>query len=587
MSQVTRNNGRSSDRRRGRDRVTRAAMALLVVMVLLAPGVGGPVVRGANQTAGGQTGTISGTDGVLLRAEPAFDAAVVTSLSPGTVVTLRIDQVDTRLDPDGTTRWWPVSAAGEDGWVAGYYLDTDVSDPALGSDPGASGQAGDQQAIPGDTPTEPANSIDDADALPAGTTARVIDPDGVNLRSAPSTTAEVLDTLAPDTVVDLRTDEEDTVIDGDLRWWPVRVYGQDGWIAGSYLGTGDGTTSSSSDAPGQTQGPAAPTSPFRAGQYVGTTADEGQNIRAAAAPDGERVGFVDPGEVVQVMDGPAAGGDSVAGWYLITDGDVTGYVDGDLLVAAGQPAAPAPEQARPTPERQAALFDRGDLVQPADGDGINIRETSSTDSAVVDTLDAGTRLQVVGDAAYDDAGSVWYPVASGDVTGFAAGDFLVQASSEPPIPSAPEPTPVPAPPTVGVATGAFIMPVLGYTFTQGYGCSPYAFEPWDGGIGCHFHNGIDLAANSYTPILASDGGTVRYAGWCDCGLGYYVEIDHGNGFATVYGHMAEMPYVATGQLVNQGEVIGPIGSTGLSTGPHTHFMLKVNGSTVDPLGYVS
>jgi murein DD-endopeptidase MepM/ murein hydrolase activator NlpD len=82
--------------------------------------------------------------------------------------------------------------------------------------------------------------------------------------------------------------------------------------------------------------------------------------------------------------------------------------------------------------------------------------------------------------------------------------------------------------------------------------------------------------------MASDGGTVTYAGWCDCGLGWYVEIDHGNGYATVYGHMAEMPWVATGAKVNQGDVIGPIGSSGASTGPHVHFMVKQNGSTIDP-----
>ena len=87
-------------------------------------------------------------------------------------------------------------------------------------------------------------------------------------------------------------------------------------------------------------------------------------------------------------------------------------------------------------------------------------------------------------------------------------------------------------------------------------------------------------------MLASDGGTIKYAGWCDCGLGLYVEIDHENGTSTVYGHMNAV-YVQTGQKVNQGEVIGEVGSTGMSTGPHVHFMLKVGDNTVDPLGYLS
>ncbi len=79
---------------------------------------------------------------------------------------------------------------------------------------------------------------------------------------------------------------------------------------------------------------------------------------------------------------------------------------------------------------------------------------------------------------------------------------------------------------------------------------------------------------------------MKYAGWCDCGLGYYVEIDHGNGFSTVYGHMLDQPVAFTGQAVAQGDLIGYVGSTGLSTGPHVHFMLKLSESTVDPLAYL-
>ena len=449
--------------------MTRATSALALAMILLAPGLSGFSGGAASQTVGGQTGEITGTDGVLLRAEPAFDAAVVTSLSPGTIVALRINSVDSRMDPDGTTRWWPISAGGQDGWVAGYYLETDVSDPGLTGDPGVTDP---ETSDPGgsDSQPDPASTIDDpVEDLPSGATARVIDPDGVNLRSEPSTDAEVLDTLAPDTVVELRTDQQDTVIDGDLRWWPVRIYGQDGWIAGKYLGETGPTTGLSDDVPSATRANTDHPGAFRVGQYVGTTADDGQNIRAAAAPDGERVGFVEPGQIVQVMDGPVSGGDSVAGWYVITDGDVTGYVDGDLLLAASQPTAPAPERARPVPERQSATFGRGDTVQPVDGDGINLRESASTGSTVIETLDADTRLRVVGDAAYDDEGFVWYPVASGDLTGFAAGDFLTVASSDPPAaPAAPAPTAIPAPPAAGVPSGSFMMPVLGYTFTQAY-----------------------------------------------------------------------------------------------------------------------
>src|SRR5690348_7506689 len=69
------------------------------------------------------------------------------------------------------------------------------------------------------------------------------------------------------------------------------------------------------------------------------------------------------------------------------------------------------------------------------------------------------------------------------------------------------------------------------------------------------HNGVDLAAPYGSPIEAADGGTVEQAGWCDCGLGYYVKIDHGDGFETVYGHMSEY-YVTPGEQVSKGETIG-------------------------------
>jgi murein DD-endopeptidase MepM/ murein hydrolase activator NlpD len=98
------------------------------------------------------------------------------------------------------------------------------------------------------------------------------------------------------------------------------------------------------------------------------------------------------------------------------------------------------------------------------------------------------------------------------------------------------------------------------------------------------HEGIDLGAASGTPILAAAAGTVIYAGWMD-GYGNFVIIDHGGGIATAYGHQSSIA-VTDGQSVTQGQVIGYVGSTGHSTGPHLHFEVRVNGSAVDPLGYL-
>ncbi|MBO9306906.1 M23 family metallopeptidase, partial [Thermomicrobium sp.] len=100
------------------------------------------------------------------------------------------------------------------------------------------------------------------------------------------------------------------------------------------------------------------------------------------------------------------------------------------------------------------------------------------------------------------------------------------------------------------------------------------------------HNGWDIANNMYTPIVAADSGTVIFSGWNNYGLGYAVAIDHGNGFVTWYGHMAEPPPVQVGQWVNQGQYIGPMGSTGYSTGPHVHFIIMYNGVYQDPALYL-
>jgi murein DD-endopeptidase MepM/ murein hydrolase activator NlpD len=104
-------------------------------------------------------------------------------------------------------------------------------------------------------------------------------------------------------------------------------------------------------------------------------------------------------------------------------------------------------------------------------------------------------------------------------------------------------------------------------------------------LGCYFHNGVDLAAPFSSPIEATDDGTVEQAGWCDCGLGYYVKIDHGDGYETTYGHMSE--YDATpGEQVAKGETIGAVGSTGNSTGAHVHFMVDYHGADENPLDHL-
>jgi murein DD-endopeptidase MepM/ murein hydrolase activator NlpD len=123
----------------------------------------------------------------------------------------------------------------------------------------------------------------------------------------------------------------------------------------------------------------------------------------------------------------------------------------------------------------------------------------------------------------------------------------------------------------GSSSSGFIWPVNGVV-TSGFG--------WRWG---RMHEGIDIAAPTGTSIRAAAAGTVIYAGYMG-GYGNIVVIDHGDGLSTAYAHQSAI-YVGSGS-VSQGTVIGAVGSTGSSTGPHLHFEVRVNGSAVDPMGYL-
>lgn len=98
------------------------------------------------------------------------------------------------------------------------------------------------------------------------------------------------------------------------------------------------------------------------------------------------------------------------------------------------------------------------------------------------------------------------------------------------------------------------------------------------------HGGTDIGASYGSPIYAADGGTVTVSGYEEYGYGSYIVIDHGNGMKTLYGHMSAKA-VSQGDTVSQGQVIGYVGSSGKSTGPHLHFEVRVDGQRVNPENY--
>ena len=117
--------------------------------------------------------------------------------------------------------------------------------------------------------------------------------------------------------------------------------------------------------------------------------------------------------------------------------------------------------------------------------------------------------------------------------------------------------------------------------TTGVVTSPYGLR-WGGS---DFHPGIDIANDLGTPIVATADGVVEYAGWNSGGYGNMVDINHGNGIMTRYGHGSQV-IVSAGQHVARGQVIMLMGSTGFSTGPHVHYEVHVNGQRVNPISYL-
>ena len=94
------------------------------------------------------------------------------------------------------------------------------------------------------------------------------------------------------------------------------------------------------------------------------------------------------------------------------------------------------------------------------------------------------------------------------------------------------------------------------------------------------HSGLDFRSSTGDPVRATANGVVETAGW-NGGYGKMVEIDHGNGFSTRYGHMSEID-VKVGQQIKIGQIVGRVGSTGRSTGPHLHYETRIDGDAVDP-----
>lgn len=518
----------------------------------------------------------SGTVPLLEEADP--DAKVLKDLKDGTTVLLLIDVKDSVTTSNGD-RYWPVEVDGTSGWINGrslmspedyaaYSAVANDSPETDGTNASASGNR-----TPFDYTGDLANAVAEVSA----------DGDGLKMRSEPNADADIVVSLAEGTIVNLRIADVDTVYDdAGTRWWPVEYEGNIGWVSGDYLVT-PGTSSQS----GTTSNPSYDGDyTYIAGDWaVIRTADEGRtNVYAEANTGSDVVGTAPHMALVEVI------AQAPDGWYEVRWDTLQGYVPGDLLTAGTAPVRANGTATNPTPTpapvstATAAPVDtdaltEGDVavIKSESEAGVNVRASASSDADVLGQLLDGTNVDIVSGPENDTNGNGWYEVSSDDLDGWVRADLLERKVSS---------TDSTVSDTGDTSSAGFIMPLQTYRFTQDYGCSNLGFYAYDPAWGCSVHDGVDLAAAQGTPIYAVADGTVVVSGWCDCGLGYYVEIDHGNGVHTIYGHQMEQPMVSVGEKVTQGQQIGKVGSTGLSTGPHVHFMVRVDGVSVDPKDYL-
>ncbi|HEX5497999.1 MAG TPA: SH3 domain-containing protein, partial [Thermomicrobiales bacterium] len=374
--------------------------------------------------------------------------------------------------------------------------------------------------------------------------------DGVNLRAQPSYDAQVLGVVPDGADVDLRTASADTVNDPDgaTRWWPVETDIGTGWVAGFFLQFPAGTAGAPPST-GQNDGVGGPSDGgpvLQGGSAAIVDEPAGVNFRAQPGSAGQLIQPLKFDTVVGLRIDVA---DTIwidgARWWPVAVNGLDGWVAGDYLApfadndnaggqTDGQAAPPAAagsqSSAQDAPGKNATAagyFTPGSYAaaRTDDGSGVNVRADAAPDAEKVGGVPESDVIQVMDGPVTDPTGANWYQVTDGNLAGWVDAAFLQPANQPANGALGRILSPGALAGAVGVATGALGFPLQSYTLTQGFGCTPLWLEPWNAALGCNFHNGVDLAAPYGSPIEAADGGTVEQAGWCDCGLGYYVKID--------------------------------------------------------------
>jgi hypothetical protein len=278
------------------------------------------------------------------------------------------------------------------------------------------------------------------------------------------------------------------------------------------------------------------------------------------------------------------GGDEQREWRalgiapLSSDGQASGAM---AQTDAAEPIAFAPIRAStPLPAPQPQLLGPGPVrIRGVAGDGLywSLRAAGVSPQAAAEYLAAIATEMDVGEVAPNDTfdlvlGSDRSLLYAGLGRGGQAGLELVKWTANGRSQWIDAANAAGPPPT---ETSGFIMPAQGpVTSYFGYRYHPILHFT-------RFHAGIDIGAGWGSPIVAAADGQVAAAGWAG-GYGREVQIAHGGGITSLYGHMSEI-VASPGSFVRAGQVIGYVGSSGLSTGPHVHFEVRENGTPVNPL----
>jgi murein DD-endopeptidase MepM/ murein hydrolase activator NlpD len=266
----------------------------------------------------------------------------------------------------------------------------------------------------------------------------------------------------------------------------------------------------------------------------------------------------------------------IAGWetqvaaFAAEEEKLTAFIQAEVAAAEARRRA-AEEEARRRAAEEAAAREAAAQEAAAQEQA---RRQAAEQSRRVTVAEAEAQTGSSGSSAADSSASD----PSGSSSSGAGGATSSRVSDDEPAAPATTTTTTTAPPARAASSSGFQWPVSG-RLSSGFG---YRVHPIFGTR--RLHAGLDVGAPTGTPIYAAKAGTVLSSGWRD-GYGNTVTILHDGGIVTLYAHMSRTA-ASTGSTVSGGELIGYVGSTGWSTGPHLHFEVRVNGSPVDPRPYL-